>query len=682
MIETFFQDLALSLSNFGTGAYLIVSLLVLFETIVVVGQFIPGSLFLIMVGFLCYMRVFDFTGMAISVVLAHLAGEFVNYALGRFKGRSLFHEDSRFFKPKFLDMAQSRFEASGARLLITGQFLGFLRPFISLAAGAAHYSPTRFFFAELFACSVWALAHLALGFFFGASWQKAVGYMRDFSLVLIVAIPLAIFSGWCVRQLLAMSGSLYKFLERLNRIIRSRPWFRRLNKRHPHLFAFVENRISLSQPWGLAATFGFACSLLFLVFCVVILWDVRTRDNWYTFDLSLVNLLAQLRTPGADQFFLVITHLGTAPVVTAVVVLAAVASFSARQQKSFFVIVGSVVLSMIASEALEKVFQRHRPDLALHLIEAHGFSFPSGHATVAFALFGSLYYWLWNHPGILRIRATLAFILLLAAFLVGFSRVYLGVHYPSDVVAGFCLGFSGVLACGTVAANWARLADVQKRADFKAAIIMFFYGLAAFSYAYTHPVAVPHGGSAETPATAATLKQALPYLPRVSTTLFGFPYVPVTLIIEGSPVALVEKLESDKWTRVRPQDFFSRGMADPVFPAFLSGKPAAYTLQQETQAGRRIIRLWKTSGKIGTTELWLGSIVEQQRLKKWRAIDVYHQSPDIDLALLHLESELDQIQASSINSFRSRGLYKWKNEFFTYGNALRITLPEEESKLP
>src|SRR5690606_36865479 len=144
-------------------------------------------------------------------------------------------------------------------------------------------------------------------------------------------------------------------------------------------------------------------------------------------DLSMVNLLAQLRTAGADQFFLTVSHLGAAPVVAIVVTLTAIICFFSRQHKSLFVVVGSVFLSILLAQGLEYVFRRNRPDLALRLIEAHGFSIPSGHATIAFTVFGGLYYWLWNHPVILKIRATLAFLLLLAAFLVGFSRVYLGV---------------------------------------------------------------------------------------------------------------------------------------------------------------------------------------------------------------------------------------------------------------
>lgn len=675
MIENLIQELAFNLEKFGTGAYLLVTLVVLLETIVVVGQFIPGSIFLVLIGFLCYMRVFDFSAMMTSVFLSHLAGEFVNYGLGRYRGRAMFHADSRFFKPRFLEMAQTRFEAGGAKLLITGQFLGFLRPFISLAAGAAHYSIIRFFFAMLVGCFLWAAIPLAIGFFFGASWQKAVGHMKDFSLVLLVAIPLAFFSGWCIQRLLAMSGSLYKFLERLNRLIRGSGWYMRLSGKHPHMFAFMERRTSISRNWGLGASFGFACALAVLGVCMAILWDVQTRDNWYNFDLSMVNLLAQLRTAGADKFFLIITHLGTAPVVTTVVVLAGLTCFFARQHKSLFVIVGSVVLSMLASEGLEVAFQRNRPELTLQAITSHGFSFPSGHATVAFALFGSLYYWLWNHPGVLKVRATLAFALLLAAFLVGFSRVYLGVHYPSDIASGFCLGFAGVLVCGTIATNWARLADVQRRADIAAALILIIYAASAWGYAAMHPIAPPIAdASTDVQSNAKTLEAVVPHLPRASTTLLGFPYVPVTLLLTGDPAPVAQFLLTKDWKAVRPADFFSKGMADPVLPAFLKGKPAALTFEQKGDSGRRILRLWRTSVALGEKPVWLGSIVEHRQSKKWRTIDVYRQTPDVDLAAERLANDLKQFTPSVLKGFRPRGLYYWRNVFFTHGGVVALEM--------
>ena len=118
-------------------------------------------------------------------------------------------------------------------------------------------------------------------------------------------------------------------------------------------------------------------------------------------------------------------------------------------------------------------------------------------------------------------------------------------------------------------------------------------------------------------------------------------------------------------------------MADPVFPAFLDGKPAAYTLQQQTEFGRRIIRFWHTSVVVQGKPVWLGSVVEQQRLTKWKTVDVYHQVPDVDLAVDHLKEALPGVQTRTITGFRNRGLYNWKNPFFTHGTALELSIPQQ-----
>src|SRR5688572_19743717 len=115
-MNEFLYELGESLQGFGTGGYLIVSLIVLLETAVVIGQFVPGTFFLAFVGFLCFARVFDFNTMLLSIFVTHYLGEIGNYTLGRTKGRSIFHDDSRFFRPRFLNMAEERFRKSGGKI--------------------------------------------------------------------------------------------------------------------------------------------------------------------------------------------------------------------------------------------------------------------------------------------------------------------------------------------------------------------------------------------------------------------------------------------------------------------------------------------------------------------------------------------------------------------------------------
>jgi undecaprenyl-diphosphatase len=86
-------------------------------------------------------------------------------------------------------------------------------------------------------------------------------------------------------------------------------------------------------------------------------------------------------------------------------------------------------------------FQRQRPPDPL-MEPLQNFSFPSGHATSGFIFYGLLVYLIWKTKLNLTVKYLAAFLLISFALLIGFSRVYLRMHYPSDVLAGFCIGFA------------------------------------------------------------------------------------------------------------------------------------------------------------------------------------------------------------------------------------------------
>ncbi len=94
--------------------------------------------------------------------------------------------------------------------------------------------------------------------------------------------------------------------------------------------------------------------------------------------------------------------------------------------------------STVLNQVLKFAIQRPRPDAALRLVDIGGFSFPSGHSMAAMAFFGLLAWLTWRYVDDPRRRAVLCALLCIMIVAVGFSRVYLGVHYASDVVGGFC----------------------------------------------------------------------------------------------------------------------------------------------------------------------------------------------------------------------------------------------------
>lgn len=97
--------------------------------------------------------------------------------------------------------------------------------------------------------------------------------------------------------------------------------------------------------------------------------------------------------------------------------------------------------AMLLNRALKLMFQRPRPDVALRLVDIGGYSFPSGHSMAAMAFFGLLIWMVWRSVKDPRRRTLLCIVLGTAIVLVGFSRIYLGVHYLTDVLAGFAVSF-------------------------------------------------------------------------------------------------------------------------------------------------------------------------------------------------------------------------------------------------
>ncbi len=191
-----------------------------------------------------------------------------------------------------------------------------------------------------------------------------------------------------------------------------------------------------------------------------------------TFDSAV---LMAMRTPGQpsnplgppwfEEAVRDVTSLGGTVII--VLITATVAGFLAMSgtRHAALLMIGSVAGGALLMSFLKQLFARARPDLVEHSARVFTESFPSGHATLSAVTYLTLGALLARVQTRRTLKAYSLGIAITLTALVGVSRVYLGVHWPTDVLAGWCLGAAWAMTCWLVAAWLQRRGDVERRIE-------------------------------------------------------------------------------------------------------------------------------------------------------------------------------------------------------------------------
>lgn len=200
-------------------------------------------------------------------------------------------------------------------------------------------------------------------------------------------------------------------------------------------------KFSKSLIWGLSISV-----LLLAIFAK--LSDDLLYHELDSFDRVIGELIRGFDTPYLTRVAIIITHLGSAYIETGLLfIVGALLWFRLKHTWETVLLAISLGGAWLLNTILKELFQRARPDI-VHLVKAGGYSFPSGHAMVATAFYGVIGYLLWLH---LRNRSKPSWYIIVLTFaliiMIGISRIYLGVHFASDVIAGYAAGGVWAIAC-------------------------------------------------------------------------------------------------------------------------------------------------------------------------------------------------------------------------------------------
>lgn len=166
--------------------------------------------------------------------------------------------------------------------------------------------------------------------------------------------------------------------------------------------------------------------------------DEMVLEKENQLDRLIFSDLAAITNPGITRLMTAITFFGSSTFLLPAYIILIIIFLFSKHRKLSLDIAAYGTISTIILFSLKAIFHRHRPpDPLVHYV--NGFSFPSGHAFSSFVFFGLLIYIIWKMHLSLAIKWTLSMLFFLFGTLIAISRVYLHVHYASDVIAGFSL---------------------------------------------------------------------------------------------------------------------------------------------------------------------------------------------------------------------------------------------------
>ncbi|MCM4084353.1 bifunctional DedA family/phosphatase PAP2 family protein [Paractinoplanes hotanensis] len=418
-------------------AYTVVGVLATAESLFL-GLVLPGELVLVLGGLLAYHGRASLTVMLVLAGAGSVGGYLLAYAIGRRYGPAL--RTSRLGRrigPDRWAVVDKALVHRGARAILFGRLVGVLRAVMPLAAGMARMRLRTFVIYATVGGLIWGPGSVLLGYFAGGSYQKVVAVTGPAGLVVVILLVL-------IGVITATARWIAKHPDRLRALagrVIDRPRVVGLRRRYRRQLAFIARRFSRGGALGLSLTSGLVVIGLAGWAFGSILGDVVHRDELAVRDSPVAAWLTGHRAGWLTAVMRVVTMLGSGRVTVVALVLALL--LLARPGRRWHT---AILFTLVAGgtsvlvDAIKLLTTRTRPDIADLLTAAPGYAFPSGHSAQAAAVYGVIAYLLagrlrrWGH----RVSVWTAAVLI--ASLVGFSRLYLGAHWLTDVLGGLALG--------------------------------------------------------------------------------------------------------------------------------------------------------------------------------------------------------------------------------------------------
>ena len=441
------QNLLEDVSNtLGAWTYLLVGVFAFAETGAFVGLVVPGETVMLLGGAVAGQGAISIYLLIAIAWLAAWLGDTTSFFLGRRLGREfvLTHGPRVGISHERFEKVEDYFGRHGGKTIFIGRWISLVRAFAPFIAGSSGMGYRAFVPYSILGTGLWASLHILVGYIFSSAIESAGHYAARGAFVLATLIVVTATTVFVVRRLREEENreAVVRWME----AHRATVWMVAIARRPQ--FRFLWDRVTPGGTFGLEFTSlmaALAVSLFVLVAYTVIVGDDPGPTPG---DETAIELVGHIQTSALTSVAKVISYLGSGGFTWALALIGAALLAWRRRWVEVWVLLAGMTITQIGIVELKDAVDRPRPPDPL--VSSSGSSFPSGHAAHSV-----IYLWLAVtivlrlRPGMARATAVVVAGIVLTA-LVGLSRVYLDVHYLSDVNAGWALGAAAFSFCAAV----------------------------------------------------------------------------------------------------------------------------------------------------------------------------------------------------------------------------------------
>jgi undecaprenyl-diphosphatase len=436
-LTTLIEDVG---KRLGKWTYLLVGLLAYLETGAFVGLVVPGETSVLVGGVVAGQGEISIVTLIGLVWACAVAGDVTSYVLGRRLGRGFLvrHGPKVKITEQRLQHVEGFFHRHGGPTILIGRFIGVVRTLAPFIAGASRMELRRFLPYDVIGAGLWSALFCLLGYFFWQSLDRVEAYVGR---------------GAAALTALVVAGAAIAFAVRLRRDPELRARVRRRLDANP---VWRRARRPLGFAWGRLTPGELGLELTTLVALAAVglyaffgLESLLGTRELVPLDREAFSVLGALYLPAGGDVVGVLTHIGSLPVTALAVLLTAGWAARARRGAGEGVaLAGALVVTWAVVHISKASTGRPRPS-GQHA-SAEGLAYPSGHSAYAVALVAcAVVMARGGHR--LATRFAIVGVAVGLAAAVGASRIYLRVHYLSDVAGGFAIG-TAIFALAGVAA--------------------------------------------------------------------------------------------------------------------------------------------------------------------------------------------------------------------------------------